>query len=167
MHQCHAWFLSETFVIFQFRGIFLWHSSLHSSHSKLSEVMSCLKKRLKEKFWGQYLPFLWTKPCQCITYSYFRDSELGFSHTGLNLNLSSFWALLTPWSGVPTPQGRRALRVKCLTAGPCAAWKQKAIRLLRCLQKHSHDFTAKLSWRKLPPTQGGGRAKDCLFLLLS
>lgn len=88
MHQHHAWFLSEAFVMLLFGGIFLWHSSLHISCAKLSKVTSCVKKkkkkRLKEKF-GVTICHLFGQSCVdvCIVYSDFMDSELVFSHTGL------------------------------------------------------------------------------------
>lgn len=78
---------------------------------------------------------------------------MDFSHTGLKFWIHQVPELLTPLSGVLTLQGRRVLQVKSLTAGPFASWKQRAVQLLRCLQKRSHDFTAELCWGQLCPAQ--------------
>lgn len=89
MHQRHAWFLSEAFVMLQFRGIFLWHSSLHISCAKLSKVTSCgfvfFKKKKRLKKFGVTICHFFGQRCVdvCIVYSDFMDSELFFSHTGL------------------------------------------------------------------------------------
>lgn len=68
--------------------MFLWHSSLHSSCSKLSEVTRCIKK--KKKVWrrslGSQSAISLSCVNVCIIYSNIRDSQPVFSHTGLR-----FW----------------------------------------------------------------------------
>lgn len=160
MWQHHVWFLSEAFVVFNFGGIFIWHSSLHCSHSKLN---------LKRGYLGVTIYHFFGQSCfsVCIIYSDFRNLEMGFSHIKLKFWIHQVSELLTSLSGVLTLQGRRILQVKSLTAGPFASWKQRAVKLLRYLWKRSHDFTAELCWGQLCPTQSMEAEQEILLGFLS
>lgn len=163
MWQHHVLFLSEAFVIFHFGGIFIWHSSLHSSHSKLNK---------KKNDWSILLgsqPTISLDKAVSVFVLYIQILGIWkwvLVTLGLNFKsikfLSSFNSL--KWGSHSARQKNTAGEI--LDSRFFCFLKQRAVKLLVYLWKHSHNFTAKLCWGKLHSVRGG-RARDCscVFIL--